>query len=55
MSKIEDATGRGLRGLLARAHYNVVVVALAAKLAQIAWATLRRGMSFERRPEPALA
>lgn len=55
LSKIEDATGRWLRGLLARAHYNVVVVALAAKLAQIAWATLRRGMSFERRPEPALA
>ena len=35
--------------------YNVVVVALAAKLARIAWATLRKGVSFERRPEPALA
>ena len=55
LSKVEDATGRWLRGLLARAHYNVVVVALAAKLARIAWATLRKGVSFERRPEPALA
>lgn len=36
LSKAEDATGRWLRGLLARAHYNVVVVALAAKLARIA-------------------
>jgi transposase len=55
LSKVEDATGRWLRDLLARAHYNVVVVALAAKLARIAWATLRKGGSFERRPEPALA
>ena len=30
-------------GLLARAHKNVVVVALANKLARIAWAVLRRG------------
>jgi len=35
-SKAEDATGRWLRGLLARTHYNVVVVALAAKLVRIA-------------------
>jgi len=42
-------------GLLARAHYNVAVIALAAKLARIAWATLRKQVSFERRPEPALA
>src|SRR3954452_16638335 len=33
LSKAEDATGRWLRGLLTRAHYNVVVIALAAKLA----------------------
>ena len=52
MAKADDATGRWLRGLLARAHHNVVVVALAAKLARIAWATLRKGTSFERRPEP---
>ncbi|NEU11400.1 IS110 family transposase [Methylobacterium sp. BTF04] len=55
LSKVEDPTGRWLRGLLVRAHYNVVVVALAAKLARIAWATLRKGVSFERRPEPAFA
>ena len=55
LSKAEDATGRWLRGLLARAHYNVVVVALAAKLARIAWARLRKEVSFERRLEPALA
>ena len=55
LSKAEDATGRWLRGLLARAHYNVVVVALAAKLARVAWATLRKGGSFERHLEPALA
>ena len=55
LSKVEDATGRWLRSLLVRAHYNVVVVALAAKLARIARATLRKGESFERRPEPAVA
>ncbi|WP_047170938.1 IS110 family transposase [Methylobacterium sp. GXF4] len=55
MAKAEDATGRWLRGLLARAHYNAVVVALAAKLARVAWATLWKGVSFERQPEPAHA
>ena len=54
LSNVEDGTGRWLRGLLARAHYNVVVVTLAAKLARIAWATLRKGVSFERRLDPAL-
>jgi transposase len=39
--------GQWLRGLLARAHRNVVVVALAAKLARIAWASLRRDTAFE--------
>ena len=53
--QVRDGTGRWLLGLLARAHYNVVVIALAAKLARIAWATLRKQVSFERRPEPALA
>jgi transposase len=55
MSKADDATGRWLRGLLVRAHHNVVVVALAAKLARIAWATLRKKTSFGRRPEPVAA
>lgn len=39
--------GHWLRGLLARAHHNVAVVALAARLARIAWAILRGGGSFE--------
>jgi hypothetical protein len=34
--------GAWLRGLLARAHGNTVVVALAAKLVRIAWALLLR-------------
>src|ERR1700742_419001 len=36
-------TGTWVRQLLARAHPNVAVVALAAKLARIAWAVLRHG------------
>ena len=55
MSKAENPTGAWLRGLLARVHPNVAVVALAAKLARIAWATLRRGTSFARQPEMAAA
>jgi hypothetical protein len=39
--------GRWLAGLLARAHRNVAVMALANKLARIAWAVLTA-----RRPEP---
>lgn len=42
----DTALGRWARGLLARAHQNVVVVALANKLARIAWAVLRRGEEF---------
>lgn len=36
----DDALGSWLRSLLARVHRNVVVVALANKLARIAWAVL---------------
>jgi hypothetical protein len=32
---------------MARAHKNVVVVALANKLARIAWAVLARGCTYE--------
>ena len=39
--------GAWLRGLLARAHANTAVVALANKLARIAWAVLRSGGSYE--------
>ena len=46
--KQETTTGEWLRRLLARAHPNVAIVALAAKLARIAWAVLKHGRSFER-------
>ena len=39
--------GAWVRQLLARAHPNVVVVALAAKLARIAWAVLRHDRDYE--------
>ena len=45
--------GRWARGLLARAHKNVVVVALANKLARIAWAVLARGCTYEAAGEAA--
>ncbi|MHB2266304.1 IS110 family RNA-guided transposase [Aliihoeflea sp. 2WW] len=47
LSKQATPLGSWLRGLLSRAHRNVVIVALAAKLARIAWATLRHGVRFE--------
>lgn len=40
------SVGSWLRGLLTRAHKNVVIVALANKLARIAWAVLRRSQGF---------
>ncbi|QRF54325.1 IS110 family transposase (plasmid) [Rhizobium rosettiformans] len=46
LSKQATPLGEWLRGLLSRAHRNVVIVALAAKLARIAWATLQRGVRF---------
>jgi transposase len=50
LAERSDALGRWLRALLARAHRNVVVVALANKLARMAWAVLA-GDSY-RRPAP---
>ena len=47
LSKGETPMGGWLRGLLARAHVNTVVVALAAKLARIICAVLRSGRKFE--------
>ena len=38
--------GAWLKDMLARSHPNVVVVALAAKLARIAWAVLRHEKTF---------
>ena len=49
LSRGETPLGAWLRGLLERAHPNVVVVALAAKLARIAWAVLRSGADYDRR------
>jgi transposase len=43
----EGQLGAWLRGLLARAHSNTVVVALAAKMARIVWALLRDERRFE--------
>jgi transposase len=47
LAKKDTSLGAWLRGLMARAHRNVAIVALANKLARIAWATLRRGARFE--------
>src|ERR1700710_2903431 len=47
LSKGETPMGGWLRDLLARAHVNTVVVALAAKLARIICAVLRTGRKFE--------
>jgi transposase len=51
----QSRLGHWLRGLLARAHKNTVVVALAAKLARIVWAVLRSGKGFDLRAAPAAA
>jgi hypothetical protein len=42
LAKTETLLGEWLRGLLARAPKNTVVVALAAKLARIVWAVLKQ-------------
>ena len=46
LAKSATPLGEWLRGLLTRANANVAVVALANKLARIAWAVLRRGGTF---------
>jgi transposase len=47
LSRSATPLGSWLRGLLIRAHVNTAVVALANKLARIAWAVLRRGQKFD--------
>jgi transposase len=47
--------GEWLRGLLQRVHKNVAVVALANKLARIAWVVLRRGETYQAVPPSAAA
>ena len=49
LSRSNTRLGQWLRGLLARAHSNTVVIALAAKMARIVWALLRYGTTFEPR------
>jgi len=46
-TKTPTRIGAWIRQRLTRAHPNVVVVALAAKLARIVWAVLRHGRAFE--------
>jgi transposase len=46
LSTTEGSLGNWLRGLSARAHRNTVVVALASKLARIAWSVLRSGAAY---------
>ena len=49
LSRSSTRLGQWLRGLLARAHSNTVVVALAAKMARIVWVLLRYGTTFKSR------
>jgi len=49
LAKAATPIGAWLRGLLARGHRNVAVVALANKLARIAWAMLRGDATFDAR------
>jgi transposase len=46
LSMTRGSLGDWLRGLSARAHRNTVVVALASKLARIAWAVLRSAANY---------
>ena len=46
-AKTSTRIGAWIHQLLTRAHPNVVVVALAAKMARIVWAVLRHGRAFE--------
>jgi len=46
LARTNTALGAWLRGLLARCHPNIVVVALANKLARIAWVLIRRETLF---------
>jgi len=50
LARSETATGAWLRALSMRAHPNVVVVALAAKMVRIVWALLHHGRNFEAAP-----
>lgn len=47
LTKSKTAVGSWLRALLARAHPNVAVVALAAKMARTVWALLRHERTYQ--------
>jgi transposase len=47
LAKSATPLGAWLRGLLGRTHRNIAIVALANKLARIAWAMLKRDKGFE--------
>jgi transposase len=53
--KYDTSLGLWLKGLLARVHKNVAIVALANKLARIAWAVLRRKEAFVAKEQQARA
>ena len=51
----DTSLGRWAKQLLGRVHKNVAIVALANKLARIAWAVLRRGEGFTAKGSPLVA
>ena len=53
LARSHTAVGSWLRALLARAHPNVAVVALAAKMARTVWALLRHGRTYQAASIPA--
>ncbi|TXN07225.1 IS110 family transposase [Methylobacterium sp. WL103] len=55
LSAGQTLIGEWLRGLVGRAHKNKVVVALAGKLARIAWAVLRSGEGYAARVSQPVA
>ena len=48
-----DARSRWVKNMLMRRHKNVVVVALANRMARTAWAVLNSGQAYEDNPAPA--
>ena len=55
LSKRTDRLGTWLRRMLAEKDRRTVIVALAARLARIAWAILSSGQRFGAQPQPAQA
>ena len=55
LSKRTDALGAWLRRMLAKKDRRVVIVALAARLARVIWAVLRKGERFQPQAQAAAA